>query len=197
VAQTVDLIEFDTRRLRLRQWRAADRSPFAALNADPLVMAFFPAPLTRAESDAMADRCESHLAERGWGFWAVETLGQAPEFIGFVGLNTPSAALPFSPCVEVGWRLAVPFWGKGFALEAARGALQVGFATLGLADIVSFTTVGNRRSRALMERLQMQEAPHTFEHPAVPAASGLREHCLYRLSHEQWQAGRRHSEEHK
>jgi len=186
-AGITDLLELDTQRLRLRQWCTADRGPFATLNADPRVMEYFPAPLVRAESDALADRCQSLIAERGWGFWAVE-IQATREFIGFVGLHSPAAELPFSPCVEIGWRLAFAHWGRGFASEAARGALGVGFDSLGLAEIVSFTAVGNRRSRALMERLQMQEMADTFEHPAVPADSPLREHCLYRLSRERWEA---------
>lgn len=179
------LIEFETERLRLRQWLAADREPFAALNADPKVMAFFPAPLERADSDAMADRCQSLIAERGWGFWAAETK-ETNQFIGFVGLHIPIPELPFSPCVEVGWRLAYPYWGKGFATEAAKGALQVGFELLKLPEIVSFTTLLNLRSRAVMERLEMRETAEMFEHPHVPVGNPLRKHCLYRLSREQW-----------
>ena len=179
------LIKIDTERLRLRQWCAADREPFAALNADPEVMEFYPAPLGRAESDAMANRCQSLIAERGWGFWAVETK-DTQEFIGFVGLHTPAHVLPFSPCVEVGWRLAAKHWGKGFATEAARGALCVGFERLELPEIVSFTSVGNIRSRAVMERLGMRQAEETFEHPAIPVDSVLRQHCLYRISRDQW-----------
>lgn len=181
-----DLIEFETERLFLRQWAPADREPFAALNADSRVMEFFPARLTRAESDAMADRCESLIQERGWGFWAAE-LKATREFIGFVGLHTPSAELPFSPCVEVGWRLSFEHWGRGLASEAARGALRVGFASLGLREIVSFTAVGNFRSRAVMERLAMGESG-TFEHPQVPEGSSLRLHCLYRLSRDRHDA---------
>lgn len=179
-------IEFETERLFLRQWRPADREPFAALNADSKVMQFFPAPLTRVESDAMADRCQSLIEERGWGFWAAETKA-TQEFIGFVGLHTPSAELPFSPCVEVGWRLAFQHWGKGFASEAAREAIRVGFHLLGLREIVSFTTVRNFRSRAVMERLGMQAAG-TFEHPQVPEGSSLRLHCLYRLPRDHYNA---------
>jgi RimJ/RimL family protein N-acetyltransferase len=174
-----DPIEFETERLFLRQWAPADREPFAAMNADSRVMEFFPARLTRAESDAIADRCESLIRERGWGFWAAE-LKASREFIGFVGLHTPSAELPFSPCVEIGWRLSFSHWGKGLASEAARGALRVGFTSLGLNEIVSFTAVRNSRSRAVMERLNMCESG-TFEHPEVPEASSLRLHCLYRL----------------
>lgn len=163
-----ELIERNTERLRLRQWCTVDREPFAALNADPKVMEFFPAPLDRATSDSMADRCQSLIAERGWGFWAVETW-ETREFIGFVGLHISAPELPFSPCVEVGWRLAFQHWGKGFASEAAREALRVGFEFLGLREIVSFTAVRNLRSRAVMERLGMREATDTFEHPHVPA----------------------------
>ena len=176
-----DLIEFDTERLYLRQWYAADREPFAALNADPKVMEFYPAPLDRAASDAMANRCQSLIAERGWGCWAVETK-KTQEFIGFVGLHIPAPELPCSPCVEVGWRLARQHWHKGYATEAARGALRVGFEILGLSEIVSFTSVHNLRSRAVMQRLGMREAAETFEHPNVPMGSVLRQHCLYRLS---------------
>ena len=183
--QMPELIEFETERLWLRQWRASDRESFAALNADPKVMEFFPALLGRTESDAMANRCQALIAERGWGFWAVESK-TTHEFIGFVGLHTPAPELPFSPCVEVGWRLAVTHWGKGFATEAARGALRIGFERLGLPEIVSSTTVHNIRSRAVMERLGMRQEAETFEHPAIPAGSALRKHCLYRLSRGQW-----------
>jgi RimJ/RimL family protein N-acetyltransferase len=174
-----DLIEPATARLLLRQWRSSDRTPFAQLNADPRVMEFFPSSLTREQSDAMADRCESFISERGWGLWAVE-LKTDGSFIGYVGLSIPTAQLPFSPCVEVGWRLAFDYWGYGLATEAAEEALRVGFEVLELAEIVSFTAVANRRSRAVMERLRMTESG-LFEHPSVPVGSALREHCLFRL----------------
>ncbi|MDR1994254.1 GNAT family N-acetyltransferase [Azonexus sp.] len=177
-----ELIEFATERLCLRQWKPADRAPFAVLNSDPRVMEFFPAPLARAASDALADRCESLIHERGWGFWATELKGSGV-FIGFVGLHIPSAQLPCSPCVEIGWRLAFPHWGKGLATEAAQGALRIGFGSLGFQEIVSFTAVGNRRSRAVMEKLAMRESG-TFEHPQVTEGSSLRLHCLYRLPRE-------------
>lgn len=175
------IIERETERLRLRQWQAADRVPFAALNADARVMEFFPSPLTRDESDALAARCQSLIEVRGWGLWAVETK-ESQAFIGFVGLHTPAAELPFSPCVEVGWRLACPYWGRGFASEAAREAVRVGFERLGLREIVAFTALGNLRSRAVMERIGMRLSG-TFEHPHVAAETGLRQHCLYRLSY--------------
>jgi RimJ/RimL family protein N-acetyltransferase len=142
-------------------------------------MEFFPSPLTREQSDDMADRCESLMRERGWGFWAVE-LKTEGTFIGFVGLHVPAARLPFSPCTEIGWRLAFHNWGYGFATEAAQEALRIGFEVLGLEEIVSFTAVANRRSRAVMERLGMRQSG-LFEHPSVPVGNPLREHCLYRL----------------
>lgn len=179
-------IEPDTPRLRLRQWRDDDLTPFAALNAAPDVMAHFPAPLQRQESDALARRCQALIAERGWGFWAAE-LEESGAFIGFVGLHAPLAELPFAPCVEVGWRLARAHWGRGLASEAARAALKVGFERLGLAEIVSFTAIGNLRSRAVMERIGMRRTNEDFDHPAVPSGSPLRAHCLYRLDRESWQ----------
>src|SRR5438552_6808469 len=160
-----EIVEAEPDRLRLRQWRPADRDPFAALNADPRVMEFLPSPRTRAESDATVDHCYSLIQERGWGAWAVE-LKVSGEFVGFVGLNIPSTELPFSPCVEILWRLAFQHWGHGYASEAAQESLRIGFEMIELPEIVSFTAVGNRRSSAVMRRLGMQESG-TFEHPLV------------------------------
>jgi RimJ/RimL family protein N-acetyltransferase len=178
-------IELSTQRLRLRQWQPEDKEAFACLNSDPRVMEFFPSCLERSASDVMADRLQSLIADRGWGFWAVEVLG-GEKFIGFVGLHIPSPELPFSPCVEIGWRLAFAHWGKGYAPEAARAALQFGFEGLNLSEIVSFTAICNARSRSVMAKLGMREDPATFEHPALPVGDPLREHCLYRLSQEDW-----------
>ncbi len=178
------LIEFDTERLCLRQWQPSDRQPFAALTADPIVMKYFPSILDRTASDALADRCESHIAINGWGLWAAE-LSATDEFIGYVGLSSPRLELPFLPGVEIGWRLATQFWGRGFATEAARGVLRVAFELLKLAEIVSFTSVGNLRSRAVMEKLGMKET-ETFDHPNIPVGNSLRRHCLYRLSLDEW-----------
>ncbi|MES3023763.1 MAG: GNAT family N-acetyltransferase [Pseudomonadota bacterium] len=180
-------IAFDTERLRLRQWQASDHAPLAELNADPRVMEYFPSTLDREASDACIARWSAHIAERGWGLWAVQ-LRDTEALIGMVGLQVFSAALPFAPCVEVGWRQAHAYWGKGYATEAARGALRVGFEQIGLEEIVAMTALINRRSRAVMETLGMREDGATFEHPKVPEGSVLREHCLYRLSRAQWAA---------
>jgi ribosomal-protein-alanine N-acetyltransferase len=169
-----------TARLVLRPWRDDDRAPFAALNADPRVMEFFPAVLSRAQSDGLVARIRLHMETHGFGLWAVEAPGVAP-FIGFVGLMTAPPALPFAPAVEVGWRLAREHWGRGYATEAARAAVEFGFGVLGLAEILSFTAERNRPSRAVMERLGMVHAEN-FEHPSIPAGNALRPHVLYRLA---------------
>ncbi|WP_374582859.1 GNAT family N-acetyltransferase [Pseudoduganella sp.] len=171
--------EITTERLRLRQWTPGDYGPFAAINADPRVMEFFPSVLTRQQSDAMADRCSALIRENGWGPWVAE-LKDSRQFIGLVGLQRPRVDLPFSPCVEVLWRLAFDHWGKGYASEAAKAAIGFGFQSLGLTEIVSFTALCNSRSRAVMERLGMQ-ASGSFEHPALPDGHPLKTHCLYRL----------------
>jgi RimJ/RimL family protein N-acetyltransferase len=175
-------------RIRLRRWCDADRDAFAALNSDARVMEFFPALLTRAQSDAMIDFVEGHFRQHDFGLWAVEVPGVAP-FIGFTGLLVKRFAAHFTPCVEVGWRLAFVHWGRGYATEAARLALGHGFATLGLSDVVSYTTIANRRSRAVMERLGMRRDPaEDFDHPELPAGHPLRRHVLYRLGADSFSA---------
>lgn len=179
--------ELRTPRLRLRHWTDTDKPLFAAMNQDLRVMQFFPALQSAPDSHAAIDRWNSELAVQGWSNWAVERLDTGA-FIGFVGLSVPKRVLPFSPCVEIGWRLAHAHWGQGFASEAARRALQHGFAAVGLAEVVSFTTLENRRSRAVMEAIGMHNADEDFEHPGIPEGHPMRPHCLYRITHAQWRA---------
>lgn len=169
-----------TARLQLRPWLPTDLAPFAALNADPEVTRYFPAPLSREQSDAMAQRCQALIIERGWGLWAAETL-ENREFIGMIGLHIPSAALPFAPCVEIGWRLASAHWGKGYATEGAQAALELAFTAIDLTEVVSFTSIHNLRSERVMQRIGMQREAGTFAHPSVDADSWLSEHCLYKI----------------
>ena len=169
-----------TPRLCLRRWRPADLEPFAALNADPAVMEWYPQRLDREETRAMIGRIEAGFERHGFGLWAVEVPGVA-EFVGYVGLSVPGYETAFTPCVEVGWRLASAHWGQGYATEAARAALAYGFETLGLREIVSFTVPANVRSRAVMERLGMRRDPaEDFDHPLLPEGHPLRRHVLYR-----------------
>ena len=155
------------------------------MNADPAVMEFFPAPQSRANSDASIDAWQAQFSHRGWSNWAAE-LRSTGQFIGFVGLSVPLRTFWFSPCVEVGWRLAREHWGQGFATEAGRAALRVGFEQLGLNEIVSYTSVLNVRSRAVMEHIGMRNTDQDFEHPGVPDGHALRVHCLYRINREHW-----------
>lgn len=159
---------------------------FAALNADPAVMEYFPAPLSLAESDQMADRIATMFASQGWGLWAVEVRGSGG-FAGFVGLNRPSFSAHFTPAVEVGWRLAQSYWHHGYATEAARAALAFGFERLELDEVVSFTSTSNRRSQRVMMRLGMgRSAGDDFAHPGMPPGHPLRPHVLYRLFRAEW-----------
>ncbi|HLK41809.1 MAG TPA: GNAT family N-acetyltransferase [Thermoleophilia bacterium] len=173
--------ELRTGRLLLRGWRDSDREPFARLNADPEVMEHFVAPLTRAESDAFVDRTLRRWEEHGFGLWAVEVPETAP-FIGFVGLAYHDFPAHFTPCVEVGWRLAREHWGRGYATEAALASLRFGFEELALPEIVSMTYRDNLRSRAVMERIGMtRDEADDFEHPNVPPGHRVRPHVLYRI----------------
>lgn len=177
-----DVPELHTPRLILREWRQDDREPFAQMNADPLVRRYFPTLLSRAESDAVIEWHQASFEQHGFGFWAVE-LRESGAFVGFLGLTVPSFDAPFTPCVEVGWRLAAEFWNRGYATEGARAALAYGFGPLTLEEIVSFTAVVNAPSRRVMEKLGMTRDPaDDFDHPKIPEGHPLRPHVLYRIT---------------
>lgn len=169
-----------TERLILRRWVSGDRKPFAEMNSDPEVMKYFPSELSREESDTLADLIEEQIVTHGFGFWAME-ISNVASFAGFVGLALPKFEAPFTPCVEIGWRLARAYWGYGYATEAARAAMAFGFDELRLDQIVSFTVPGNIRSRRVMEKLGMTRDPgDDFEHPSMPNGHPLQRHVLYR-----------------
>lgn len=171
-----------TERLILRPWRKEDFEPFAKLNADPRVREFFYKILTREESDASAKQFSEHIEKEGWGLWAVSVPNVA-DFIGFVGLNKVPFSAHFTPAIEIGWRLSFEHWGKGYATEGALAALQYGFETLKLNEIVSFTVPTNQRSRHVMEKIGMHYDPKDdFDHPLVPEGHPLRRQVLYRIS---------------
>ena len=186
----MDVPEIRTARLLLRGWHDADRAPFAGLNADPEVMAYFPSTHGRATSDRLVDATIAGWDANRFGLWALERLADR-RFIGFTGLSRPSFEAHFTPAVEVGWRLAREAWGHGLATEAAEAALRFGFEEVGLTEIVSFTVPANARSRAVMERLGMTHDPaDDFDHPKLPAGHPLRRHVLYRLRRDAWRAAR-------
>jgi ribosomal-protein-alanine N-acetyltransferase len=171
-----------TSRLVLRPWRDDDLEPLAAMSADPEVMRHFPSVLDRDASAALLARLRAHFDEHGFGFWAAET---EAGFVGCIGLLRVTFVAPFSPCVEVGWRLARHVWGLGLATEGAAAALRFGFDVLGEREIVSFAVPANRASQRVMERLGMRRDPDgDFDHPHLAADSPLRRHVLYRLQNE-------------
>jgi RimJ/RimL family protein N-acetyltransferase len=177
-----------TDRLLLRRWRASDREPFQATNADPRVMEFFPAVLTPEETDQAIARIEDHFERHGFGLYAAELLnlndeGDTKTFIGFIGLNVPGFEAPFMPAVEIGWRLAYEYWGRGLATEGARAVVRSAFEDLKFSSLVSFTTTANLRSRRVMEKIGMvHDATADFDHPNLPQGHPLRPHVLYRIS---------------
>jgi RimJ/RimL family protein N-acetyltransferase len=175
-----------TERLLLRPWRDSDREPFFQMNSDPAVMRYFPALLTRQESDGLVDRCIAQWDQRGFTFYAAE-LRETADFIGFLGIAATPFQAPFTPCVEIGWRLAAAYWNRGLATEGARAVLRHAFDDLGLPEVVAFTVPANLPSRRVMEKLGMTRNPaDDFEHPRLPEGHHLRRHVLYRSVRENW-----------
>jgi RimJ/RimL family protein N-acetyltransferase len=170
-----------TERLILRRWHESDRQPFASMNADPRVREFLGNLLTTEESYRAIDRFEAGFERHGFGLCAVESR-QDHSLLGFIGLSVPNFEAAFTPCVEIGWRLAVHAWGHGYATEGARAVAAYAFGTLKLESIVSFTAEQNFRSRHVMEKLGMTFDPsERFDHPNLPEGHLLRRHVLYRL----------------
>jgi RimJ/RimL family protein N-acetyltransferase len=178
-----------TPRLDLRLWRDEDSEPFASMNADPRVREHYPNVLTRSESDASMARIRAHFEQHGFGNWALE-LRDRPGLIGYAGLSHPSFPSPCGPCVEIGWRLAFAHWGHGYATEAAEAVVRAAFEKIGLEEIVSFATIGNVRSRRVMEKLGMtHDSADDFDHPLLPGHR-LSRHVLYRLRRTDWESRR-------
>lgn len=175
----------------MRRWKLEDSGPFAAMNADECVMEYFPEVLAQEESDALAARADAHLADHGWGLWALEVAAgeDRGRFAGFTGLAVPSWEAEFTPCVEIGWRLPRWAWGRGYASEAAREALKCAVTEIGLREVVSFTSVSNERSQAVMRRIGMtRDLEGDFDYPTIPAGHPLRRSVLYRLKLHEWRA---------
>jgi RimJ/RimL family protein N-acetyltransferase len=170
-----------TDRLILRRWREEDRAPFAIMNADPRVMEFMPKLLSSDESDRMIDRIEAGFEQRGFGLYAAELRADG-SFIGFIGLSVPGFEATFTPCVEIGWRLASQVWNRGLATDGARAVVDESFGRLALSSLVSFTAKQNAASQRVMQKLGMTRDPaEDFDHPNLPERHPLRRHVLYRL----------------
>lgn len=186
----------ETKRLYLRTWQDGDLDPFAQMCADPEVMRYFPDVMTRDKSELLISRCIDKQETDGFSMAPVETKATG-EFLGFVGLNTPTyaAPLPFEPCVEIGWRLKRSSWGKGYASEAAHAWLRFGFETIGLEEIVAFTIPANEPSQKVMRRLGMRRDPDgDFLHPSLPKDHPVAPHVLYRLAKEDWMEKSEHGD---
>ena len=170
-----------TDRLIMRNWKESDFDAFCDMCADKEVMKYFPNTLDRDESLLLARKIKLSIEEKGWGLWAVE-IPESCDFIGFVGLHVPKDNLPFSPCIEVAWRLAKQYWGFGYATESALAAVHFGFSVLKLTEIVAFTSAINTPSINVMKKIGMHNTGADFDHPEVPEASRLSRHMLYRIS---------------
>lgn len=181
------MLTLQSARLVLRSWHTSDFLAFAKLNADSEVMRYFPKMLSRAESDALANSIQQQIAKNGWGLWAA-ALQETREFIGFIGLSEKpeDSGIPNAPMLEVGWRLARPFWGNGYAPEGAQLALRFAFGTLNVSEVYSFTALENRASRRVMEKIGMSNTHKDFDHPDIATHHPLRRHCLYRISANDW-----------
>lgn len=175
-----------TERLILRSWEEDDLEFFARLNADSRVREYFPGILSRQESDASVKLMSNHIEKCGWGFWAASLI-KTGEFIGMIGLENVHFKTHFTPAVEIGWRLAFAYWGKGYATEGAGAALEYGFKSLNLNEVVSFTAMQNMRSRHVMEKIGMHYNPKdNFDHPKLPEGHPLKRHVLYRIQQSKW-----------
>ena len=176
----------ETKRIGLRKFTASDLDAFAALNSDPKVMQFFPSPLTKEQSVALIDRINKHIDDNGFGLWAAE-LRATNEMMGFVGMQVVPYETDFTPAVEIGWRLARKFWGKGYASEASIACLQYAFNKLNLDKVVSFTALSNQKSYAVMERIGMKKSGE-FDHPKIKKGHPLERHVLYEISKQEFQS---------
>lgn len=178
----------DTDRLTLRPWLPRDRMAFAALNADAEVMQHFPRTLTLAESDGVIQRFRNRWAGDGICFGAVERRSDGA-FVGMVGLSRVRFGQPgpLEGALEMGWRIARPFWGQGYATEAARGWLAHGFGALDADEIVAFAVPANHRSLAVMRRLGMHADPtRDFNHPSLPDGHPLQPHVVHAITRAGW-----------
>lgn len=177
--------QLETKRLILRRWKESDFEPFARLNADKRVMEYFPQRLSEEQTKNLIDFIETSFDKHDMGLWAVEVKGTG-DFVGFVGLWKPTFESKFTPCVEVGWRLLYEHWGNGYAPEAGLASLADGFDRLGLSQIVSFTSIHNKKSIRVMEKLGLS-FQEEFDHPSIADGHILKRHVIYTISKTEWE----------
>ncbi|MBG6249241.1 MULTISPECIES: GNAT family N-acetyltransferase [Symbiopectobacterium] len=173
----------ETERLILRQWRDEDYPIYAQLNADPEVMRYFPELMSREESDAQIGRFTKHIANKGWGFWAVE-LKSSGEFIGFIGLHKQKeeSGIPHAPLIEAGWRLQARHWGNGYATEGAKRVIRYAFEQLESPEVYAYTPLQHMASQRVMIKAGMTNTGEDFNYPKIPAGHALGRFCLYKIA---------------
>ncbi|MDW7693346.1 GNAT family N-acetyltransferase [Flammeovirgaceae bacterium SG7u.111] len=169
---------FTSERLGFRNWEESDIAPFHELNSDRAVMEFFPKLPSLAESKAFVERMKGMYEERGYCYFAVDLL-KTQKFIGFIGIAYQDYAADFTPCVDIGWRLAKLAWGKGYATEGAKACLEVAFEKFGLEEVYSLAPAVNLRSTAVMEKIGMEKQEY-FNHPKLEDYPSLKKCVLYR-----------------
>lgn len=168
---------FESERLLFRDWKESDLEMFQKLNRDPLVMRYFPKTLTEAETALFYKRIREEFKRLGLGLYAVE-VKESGQFIGYIGFHEASFPSPFTPCIEIGWRLSSSAWGKGYATEGARACLAYGFRELNLSEVYSFTAKINHPSENVMRKIGMTKIME-FDHPSILKSSPLKKHVLY------------------
>jgi len=186
-----NIIELQTKYLRLRQWKSEDYPLYLKLTSNQEVMKFFPKTLTKEQSNTAANKFENLIASRGWGFWAVEDKCSS-KFIGYAGLHAPATKFPFSPCVEIAWRVENVYWENGYVMEAGKEILRCAFEELKLEEIVYFTPILNGQVEVLMKELGMINQEKNFKHPSMPSGHDLEEHKLYKISKKEWRNLNKH-----
>lgn len=173
-------IFIETDRLYLRQWAEKDKQEYARLNANPEVMEFFPSVLTAVQSHEQLERLSNDIRRRGYGFFALERKSDGA-FLGFTGISHPGFEAPFTPCIEIGWRIDKPYWGNGYATEAAIASLAYAFEWIGVKEVVSSTSIHNQRSEKVMKKIGMKKE-NEFNHPLLPDGHSLQKHVLYKIA---------------
>lgn len=176
----------ETEHLILRSWKEEDREPYFHINQDPKVIECLLGPLTEQQVDLFIEAMNKQQHDRNYTLWAVEEKATGG-MMGFIGLNYVEWEAPFTPAVEIGWRLGSEYWGKGYATEGAKAVLEYGFEQLGLQEIVSFTVPANKRSQRVMEKIgMMREEKGDFCHPKLMADHPLSRHILCRLKRQDY-----------
>jgi RimJ/RimL family protein N-acetyltransferase len=169
----------ETDRLLLRGFRRDDLPAFAQMHTDDEVMAYLGARRLPPEiTDGIAAACQRGFERTGVAKIAVERKSDGA-FLGMAGLSFEDW---YPDDIEVGWRLARPYWGFGYAAEAGVAWLDHAFKALDAPRVISIADVPNTRSIAVMQRIGLG-----FDHHAeLPYEGSTFAAVVYALTREQW-----------